>query len=436
MSVTAAHKDFFRGKKVLIADNSTAIKEMIKNSLNAFDVNPGDVQVARSFQDAVVYMKKEKPMLVFSEMDLEGHSGLDLLQIMKTYAQTNDRLFMIATANSQESLVAEAAEEDVDNYILKPFSKDDFTTYLFDALRSKIFPTDFSVTIEEGKNLLRQKNYEEGYKIITLAKTMNDKPTLACYYAGECKRLLNENTLALKEYEEGLSYNKIHYKCLIGKFEVLEKQKKYIEAYEVVEKITDFFPVSPQRLGKIFTLAVHTKNFADAEKYLKIYEELEYKPPNLRMIVTAALYVCGRYYLEEKKTKEAVKVFKDAIYNSFLDISLIEKCVRFLCDKGLADEAKDVLNAYPFDKKSDAHFGLMETLVHFKAGSYLYVTQINKDLSKEDRAPLELYEMVIESYIQTNNLKQAEGLAYKAIQKFPQSRAQMNKFIDYIEQVK
>lgn len=74
---------------------------------------------------------------------------------------------------------------------------------------------------------------------------------------------------ASKDYHMGLRYNEIHFKCLVSLFDILMDQKKFVEAYDIVKKIADYFPKELSRRGSVIHLAVITKNYEDMENIIR-----------------------------------------------------------------------------------------------------------------------------------------------------------------------
>ena len=125
------------------------------------------------------------------------------------------------TKASSDSAVAEAAEEQLDAYIVKPFSAFDLEKRLMEVIKRKMQPSTYIQKIREGKDLVKNKQFVEARPVFSDAKKLSSKPTLACFYLGDCFLELKDFTNARKEFSEGRSHNELHYKCLTGEFDCL-----------------------------------------------------------------------------------------------------------------------------------------------------------------------------------------------------------------------
>lgn len=107
--------------KVLIADDATIMRNILKNTITEQYRNFTLLE-ARDGQEAVDLYKKEKPDLVTMDITMERKNGLDaakeILQIDK-HAK-----IIIVTSLGQEKMLNECVQAGVRDYIVKPFSKE------------------------------------------------------------------------------------------------------------------------------------------------------------------------------------------------------------------------------------------------------------------------------------------------------------------------
>ena len=142
----------------------------------------------------------------------------------------------MVTANSTESAVAEAAEEDVDSYILKPFTTEKLKIYVLRAAERKFRPDPYRKTIQDGKALLKSGDPGRAADLFTRAAGLHQKPALAHYYHGQAKVKQIQYDPAEKSYRTGLTFNQLHYRCLTGLFDLLDMIGKHQAAYEIVDR--------------------------------------------------------------------------------------------------------------------------------------------------------------------------------------------------------
>src|SRR5688572_15134958 len=115
---------FLSSRKILIADPSAAARSGIFRVFQDLGAKTNQITLVNSFKQALDQMEVVKPHIVIAEYELGRRCGLDLLQSQRQQQpeQTKDTLFVVVTSNTSQSAVARAAEEDIDAYVLKPFT--------------------------------------------------------------------------------------------------------------------------------------------------------------------------------------------------------------------------------------------------------------------------------------------------------------------------
>lgn len=333
---------FLSAIKVLIFDGSNSSKNMIATVLKEMGMPIRNILSAKSYESAREIIKTEKPQMCVSEYEVRGRYGLELLYELKEIVP--EPIFVLATSTASETSVAEAAEEDVDAYIVKPFMAEQLRHYLRQAVEYRIDPPPYIAKIKQGKKAFDSNNIEEAKRFFFEASTIGEKPSLALFYLGQLNEREKQLELALDLYETGLEHMPIHYKCMTAKFQAFDTLKRPEEAYNVVKEILKHYPVTPQRLGRMIYLAMITRHFTDVEQYYDIYQKLENRTEKLQVIVRAALFTTGKYLLQEKQYQRAVSLFEKSVLCSKRDLQMILKSIEELLKVNQAGGAEHILN--------------------------------------------------------------------------------------------
>ena len=117
---------------------------------------------------------------------MESRFGLELIPTQREVRPNlDDRLFVLVTGNAAESVVAEAAEEDVDSYILKPFTGASIRYYLVRAGLEQSQSSRLPLRADPGRQQYYSRQYEDALQTFTAAMELDEAPSLACYYMGQ-----------------------------------------------------------------------------------------------------------------------------------------------------------------------------------------------------------------------------------------------------------
>lgn len=360
--------DYLDSGDILIVDSSTSARKAMAASISHLGVKPGRIIQTGDFNSARDVIKKIKPKVVISEYLINNGTGINLSEEFNLVRDVADSVFILLTANSSQSLVAQAAEEDVDIYILKPYTMNYLQGILSKVVLKKINPDGYDRNIQEGKKKLATKQLEEALKTFEDAIQLNATPTLAYYYKSQVeilKRLLDR---AEESLQNGLSFNEIHFKCLTGLFELYLERDKLDEAYQMVNQLTTF-PLTPKRFSKIVDLAVKTANYDDIDHYYEAFRAINYQDIDVVKHINAALVVSSKMLFQRGEHKRAVSFLKKASLSSKEMPTILMEIVATLAMNQSLPEAQAALAIFPKEDESEYQYQVASFMTAFYEGT-------------------------------------------------------------------
>lgn len=418
----AIAREFLKSVCVLIVDQNSSARVGLKKLLVSLGTPLHHIFLANSYEEAEESLKKNRPSLVFCDYKIGGRFGLDLLQKQREEfpQQMNQSLFILVTSNTSQSAVAQAAEDDVDAFILKPYTVESFTVSLTRAIQIKVHPSEYLRLINKGKLLLEKNQIDDAKAIFELAITKDAKPSLACFYEGFAyfKKSLLEGSES--SYHKGLSFNKIHYKCLVGLFDLLLSLKRYDGAYEIVRKIVRFFPANPKRLSTVLRLAIQTKHYADVEVFYNEFLKLDERTDDLVRCVCAALIVCGKHFFELSDKKTGLDLLRKASVSAAGNPPLLRKVVETLISQDEVLEAKEVLKRFELPTDEDSNYAVSTLLVASKELPPELAASRGQELLGKGINDIEVYRVTIHCLSKYGKKDRAEELLQDAVKLYPE----------------
>ncbi len=423
-------KKFLKDQYCLIAEPSPAFSSSIRSCLTSLGMSSDNIVVARKFEDARKFIDEKKPKLLITEYEIEQYFGLSLVEMQEKLFPEASRIAIIITKNSSDSVVAEAAEEQVDGFLLKPFSSEDFRLKISGILERKSNPTPYMSAIKQGKQHIAAKDFRAALEEFRKAKSLNPKPALACYYAGDCLQRLGETGAALKEFREGRTHQAINYKCLIGEFELLMGQKNYKEAYALVEILKNNFPLTPRRLAQIFMCAIFTYSFNDVGHYYDLFARLEQRSPELVKVASMALFTAGRFFLERKDTRSAMDLFEKGVSVSGRDFAFLEKVVDEFIKVNAAEEARQFLLKAPQSTIGTPEHSRLLFRVDQMTLSREQLVERGRKLVMAGEGSPEVYQIVVRLMAEEGKTTLAEAVISHAVAEVPSLRPVLYKILE------
>lgn len=120
------------GRKILIVDDESAIRDMLRVALEMAEYNCIE---ASNAQDAHALIVDEKPDLILLDWMMPGTSGIELARRLKRDEVTADIPIIMLTAKGEEDNKIQGLEVGADDYITKPFSPRELVARLKAVLR-------------------------------------------------------------------------------------------------------------------------------------------------------------------------------------------------------------------------------------------------------------------------------------------------------------
>jgi two-component system chemotaxis response regulator CheY len=424
-------QQFARGKTFLIVDPQAYSRSALSQALINLGAETDQIKTVKSFAMAEELIEKDAPEVLITEFDLDGGMcGLDLLASQrKKNPKSKELLFILVTGNTSQSAVAQAAEELVDGYLIKPYSAEGLRTALMKYSLEKAFPSAYTKKIEEGKELLAENRIEEAQAVFMEASKLDPKPALAWFYHGFAEELKKAFAQAEKDYHKGLEKNRIHYKCMVGLYELYMSLKRYKEAYDIVRRLARYFPANADRLSTVLRLAILTNSYSDIEGYYQLFCKLEQRHPNLVRHVSAALLVCGKHYLIRRNNSRATDLFKKACVASGNNPKFLREIILNLLDADLDREAQKFVEIFEPEAQAGSEFRALQYAVEERQlGAGFSITRARDLIDKGVEDPL-VYQILIKRSKESGHLDGAETAAESAKKLWPDLAADFDRIL-------
>ncbi len=340
-------KEFLSSGDILIADKSSASRRRLTKTLVDMGANRSRIDSVAHYAEAIDVVTTKKPKLILSDYELNGGSGFDLFKETREKFPDEKKMVMIlVTSNISQSAVAKAAEEDVDTFIIKPYTVQSLEKSLIGTVIGKLHPSEYVKTIEAGKEKMFAGEYEEALELFDKAKGLNKKPSLAMFYHGQTKYMMELMEEAEGDYKDGLAINNIHFKCQIGLYELFMKDEKFFEAYSVVKNIAKYFPANPDRLKEVVRLAMITENYIDMDLYYDLFTQLDERTEDVINYVCSGMYINGKFHFMNDKVEEGRVIFDKVGVSCSGTAKFLTAMIKLLVEYNVFDDAQKLVSRY------------------------------------------------------------------------------------------
>ncbi len=422
---------YLANKRGLILDTSSTSRPAIRKILSSFGMKSNNIEIVESFKDAEEKINSLKPEVVFCEYELQKQTGIDLFNIFKKVQQNRmTSTFILMSDKNSPAIASQAADEDTDALIIRPFTFDDLQKNFIDVLIQKIKPSKYNEVIESGKVLYAENKFQEALVTFTKAKSLDPKPALACYYIAKSYIGLNEYEKAEKTFHEGLNLLSNHYKCLTGVFELLIESKKNIDAYKTGKILFEKYPTNPKYIPKMIWLTIYNKKYEEILDLCETIQTLENPDSTLCSNIAAALVICGKSFLMNNNKADAIIAFQKAEKAAKGKSKIIKEIIINLLNAEMTKEAQEFISRAPDDVKSSNEVLLGEFLYLVKQGTSTNILQQAQNLLKQGLKDYPIFEQALKCSVELKRSNAViEDLLSNATQAHPSKKEHLESLI-------
>ena len=413
---------FVSSHKVLVLDPSALSRSALGSLLVSMGVKSADLVLVANHRDAVEEMEKHVPKIVISEFSFGPQSAFSLFKAQRKVFSGSECLSILVTGNRSQMAIAKAAKEDVDLFVEKPFLPGQIRELIYQAIQTKAKVPPYTAAMKQTQSYIAEGRVELAIQALHLARAIKPTKAETNFYVG---------TAPLSKMRPGgksnvpLVYQKDFYKCLIDLYELLLTQKKYTDAYRVLQKLLPYFPEDSDRLMQFFRLAVVTKNYADVEKYFDIYLAGDDRSDVLVQFVCSTMIHTGKHYIETKQLERGLEMLQKASVAASGRPLLLRELVLYCVGAGLLDVAQDFMRKFPPDSHQNSDFLALEYQIADKTRVSGQVIDIGwRLLDQGVRDPL-IYLILIRRLMERGKSDPAEHLAWEAIGRWPEQRSNL-----------
>lgn len=406
----------------LVVDHSTSYTHGIAASLKALGCAQENIYIAKKYEDARDIIKTKKPDILITESSLNGHQGLELVGLLNS--QSASKISVIISHSNSGPAIAEAAEELVDDYIVKPFQGGQISERLRNVIARKVNPTEYIKAIRTGKQFLIDGKLKEAEIQFAAAMMLDKKPTLAHYYLGYTKFIQNNFPIAVDQFRKGLDLQPLHFKCLTGNFDAFFEQKAFGAAYNLAPMILENYPIGPKRLGNLFISAVFAGHLEEIPKFYGRFLALDSVTPELRKVFAAALLAAGRFHINRNEIDKAAECFDLGMQVVGADVEYVDKAIRALLntkEKGPQHAAK-LMQRFPNVKLGGKEHSVLIFLMAVKSQHRPQAIELGRKLVINGYADPECYQALVKLLVEDKKQTLAEDVAAKAVREYPALR--------------
>jgi two-component system chemotaxis response regulator CheY len=281
--------------KILITDDFTNMRRTVKNMLRQIGFE--NMEEADDGDDALAKLQSGLFGFLILDWNMPRMPGIQVVRAVRADNNLRHLPILMVTAENWEDEIVEAAEEQVDGYIIKPFVTKTLEDKIAEILEKVKNPPEGEVIFDKGIDFLDKKMYDEAKTEFEKALKIKPNSAKAAYFLGLAHFEKGELDKAEEFFKTAISYNQRYVKAHHSLGELMYKKGDIKRAISQLEQASSISPRAPHRQ-----------------------------------------ILLGELYIKEKRYSDALSVFKRAIEQAFSTAETKEKIKEMV--KGLPDDEK------------------------------------------------------------------------------------------------
>lgn len=325
--------------KVLIVDDMENMCKSIRNMLKILNFG-SSYSLAYNGEQALKIMKTKNFDLAIMDWNMPKMKGIELLENIRNDKKFRDMPVIMVTAESNKEIVAEAAESDIDAYILKPLTVKSLESKVKAVIDRSNNPPEFMILLRKsrayaesgditnaiemakkavqaepkssrpirvlGSLFYEKEDYSNAERCFLKAIKMNRLDVFAYHHLGEIYLKKNDIESAGKFFERAMKISPRHYSRAYNFAKILISNKNISKAKPLFSKV---FELSEDPIVEKEEVAFIYMKQGFYEDALELFEELEFAYPQRLDI----LHVMARIYNNFNQPKKVIKYAEKAL---------------------------------------------------------------------------------------------------------------------------
>lgn len=363
---------------VLIVDDMANIRKAIKSSLHVLGYGKEHFQ-AENGKAALDVLRKEQIDLVILDCNMPIMTGTEALEQIRADRSLRDLPVIMVTAEANKDTVAQAAESEIDAYLLKPITVKalaDRVNFVIDQVNN---PTPMSCHLKRAKELEGGGNLDGAIEETRLA--------------------MEANTSSSRPARD-LGY------LYFRKGDLKEAEKWFLKAAEM-----NYLDVTALHfLGEIYL------KWDDIEKAVQYLDKaMSISPRHLERALNF-----GKALIRKRIVDRAAKVFKKAFEVSKSDRRLMEEVADYCMIEGAKEYAANLLESM-INQNPETHLLVKLGKVLAEIGMFKKSVNFLMLAEQKDKGNLEIKIHLAKGFLELNHVIRAEVTLKQILKKDPEN---------------
>lgn len=254
----------------LIVDDMDNMRRSIRAMLKLINFGKHHHE-ATNGKEAWAYLNSEEANVdfVISDWNMPKTNGTELLNMIRSSKKWKDTPFLMITAESNQSIVAEAAENDVDAYLTKPFVTATLELKIKELINNVLHPSPVTQLLKKAEEYAEKNQIDQAIECVALAVKSNSRSSRPLRELGRLYLKKGAIDKALLSFQQAIEINRLDLPSFQYLGQITLKLGDTERALTYFTKALDLSPRNADRAFKVATLLLNRQKLPEAERIFK-----------------------------------------------------------------------------------------------------------------------------------------------------------------------
>lgn len=319
---------------ILIVDDELAMRITLNNMLTRMGFK--NTYVVENGKRALEILSSRHVDIIITDINMPVMNGIELFKSIRANKKYQHIKFIFVTAEASRQVVARAAEDGGEAYIIKPFVMATVEEKLLKILEKKHKPNEVDRLSKEFESFLAKKDYDNADKVLKQIKGIVGETAKVLFNNGRLAALQGDVQSAIEFYKQAIDKNPMFvkaYNALGETYESLGDIKTAIRYYEIAHEI------SPANTERLITLSKLLHKTGESEKAASL---LKTAASDIKGDVSTTEHLLGEIYLSSNENEKALDALLKAHRKNPSDTGIMKSLAEAYRKVGKTERAFDM----------------------------------------------------------------------------------------------
>jgi two-component system chemotaxis response regulator CheY len=300
----------------LVVDDEATMRVTINNMLTRMGFK--NIRMADNGKKALDFIKANNVDLVVCDVNMPEMTGVELFSTVKEDKRYRNICFVFVTAEATRQMVARAAEDGGEAYVIKPFVMATLEDKIKRVLDTKFKPNPVEEHLKNYRQFMEKKDFTRAEEELLQASMLAPDAAKITYNLGQLAFARGDANGAIEYYKKVINANPMFVKAYNSLGEIYESMGDIPSAIKYYESAHAISPANTDRLLALSKLFYKTGETEKADTMMKDAVS------DVREDGSTSGHLIGEMYLSKNENEKAVEVLAKANRKNPDDTSIMQ----------------------------------------------------------------------------------------------------------------